>query len=310
MAPPSLEYIAHAPPSHYTLAFVPFLYNQKSFLELKNYSTQSFYAVDHERQTVIARIHFAIQIYLDGQKQAISLPESPFGSLEGAVLWPIEQILAFVNYVTSALAKQDCTHVEIRHYLTSYSENAHDIARAFQHAHFVKSISMVNHHIAVDQQGLSDKMSAGQRGKLKKCLQTGFAVVHESPEKLAEVYLFIEASYRHRQRTLSMPLPSLQKQADTLEIFSVYDRGKRVSACIAVRVTETILYTFYYTALPDYQSYSPTVLLLKFIYQHCQTNHITILDLGTSTTESVQRFKARMGGIPSLKDTFSLVLTT
>jgi len=309
----SVEYTSSYPPSHYSLAFEPYLYNQESFLRLKEYEVHSFYAVGHKEETIIARIHFAVQISSDGLLHAVSLPQLPFGSLEYSVSMTLAQITGFIAFVREQLAQQGITSVEIRDCIPAYRvDRAELLYQALLDQGFVVQKKAANHHIPVDEQELSSKMSIGQRGKLKKSINAHFTSAHESIEQLSEVYSFIEMSYQTRKRALSLSISALQKYVakfpDQYQLFSVYHLRKRIAACIAVRVSGSVLYTFYYTALVDYGSFSPTVLLLDSIYRYCQSQKINTLDIGTSITASVQRFKARMGGVSSKKQTYFLAL--
>ena len=309
----SVEYTSTYPPPHYSFAFEPYLYNQESFLQLKEYEVQSFYAVDHKKRVVNARVHFALQPFSDGSLRAVSLPQLPFGSLEYGVSMSLAELTGFVAFVCDQLARQGVTSVEIRDCIPAYRvDEAKLLHQALSDQGFVVQEIAVNHHVPVNERSLADKMSRGQRGKLKKSINTHFACVHEPTEKLPKIYSFVNMSYQARKRVLSLSLSSLQESVrrfpDQYQLFSVYHSQKRIAACIAVRVSESALYTFYYTALAEYGSYSPTVLLLESIYQYCQSQKISVLDLGTSITESVQRFKVRMGCISSMKNTYYLAL--
>ncbi len=309
----SVEYTRLRPPAHYSLAFESHLYNQEPYLQLKEYEVKSFYALDHKNKVVSARVHFAVQLLSDGSLSAISLPQLPFGSLEYSINMTFAQLSRFIAFVCEQLAQHRVASIEIRDCVPAYRvDEAELLHRAFSELGFIVKGKAVNHHIPVDKQKLSNKMRIGQRGKLKKSIDASFTSSRESIEQLPEVYSFIEMSYRARKRALSLPLSALQKYVakfpDQYRLFSVFHLRKRIAACIAVQVSESVLYTFYYTALADYGSYSPTVLLLDSIYQYCQSQKISTLDLGTSITESVQKFKARMGGVSSKKCTYSFVL--
>ncbi|MGB3585466.1 MAG: GNAT family N-acetyltransferase, partial [Tunicatimonas sp.] len=178
-----------------------------------------------------------------------------------------------------------------------------------QRAHYHTLDEQVNYHIAVDSQPLATKITNNQRNKLNKATKTNFIATTEPPEKLSEVYQFIAVSYLTRQRKLSLTLSDLLNYAKAYPshylLFSVYHLKVRIAACIAVQVSNSVVYTFYYTALLTYNSYSPTVLLLSHIYRYCQSNNIYLLDLGTGS-ESTQNFKRRMGGILSYKRSYLL----
>ena len=309
MATTSVEYILGPPPPNYSLAFEPFLYNQEGFLALKDYPIQSFYAIDHWKRSIEARIHFVISQQYDGTLRAISLPELPFGSLEYSASLSKDQISDFLSFVKEELTQQNVKSIEIQDCIPPYRTEDCIVYQALRKSHYQIIDKQVNYHISVDDQPLATKVKAGQRNKLNKATKANFTAIVEPPEKLTEIYQFIEMSYQTRQRKLSLSLRDLLNYARVYPsnylLFSVYHLQARVAACIAVRVSSSIVYTFYYTALLTYSSYSPTVLLLSHIYQYCQSNDIALLDLGIGA-ESIQNFKRRMGGMRSYKRSYLL----
>ncbi|WKN41475.1 GNAT family N-acetyltransferase [Tunicatimonas pelagia] len=306
---PKLEYSIGSRPTGYLLAFEPFLYNQEAFLALKDYPIQSFYAINHQKRSIEARIHFTIREQQDGTLQAISLPELPFGSLEYSTSLTNEQLSDFLAFVREQLTQQQVRSIEIRDCIPSYRTDIKIFYQVLQELGFLVKDEQVNYHISVDSYSLLLKMKAGQKGRLAKSIKAEFIVVKEPVEKLCEVYRFIEMSYQTRQRKLSIPLRDLQKYAEAFPdrylLFSVCRSQDRVASCIAVQVSHSIVYTFYYTALLTYSSYSPTVLLLSHIYRYCQSNELALLDLGIGS-ESIQNFKRRMGGVASYKKSYLL----
>ncbi|MGB3585291.1 MAG: hypothetical protein WBA23_02070, partial [Tunicatimonas sp.] len=137
-------------PTGYSLAFEPFLYNQENFLALKNYPVQSFYAVNHQRRSVEARIHFVIREQEDGTLRAISLPELPFGSLEYSRSLTEDQISDFLRFVQTILAQRHVQSIEIRDCVPAYRTDHSIIYQALQKSHYHTSEEQVNYHITVN----------------------------------------------------------------------------------------------------------------------------------------------------------------
>lgn len=304
-----LNYIDGSPPVGYSLAFEPFLYNQENFLALKNYPVQSFYVVDHQKRSIEARIHFAIRKQKDDTLRAISLPELPFGSLEYSDSLTEDQAADFLSFVQESLARKYVQAIEIRDCIIAYRTGADVVYQSLQKLGYQTLDEPANYHIIVDGHPLVTKVTDGQQNKLNKATKNNFIATIEPSEKISEIYEFIAMSYQTRQRKLSLPLSDLLSYAKTYPgrylLFSVYHLRARIAACIAVQVSSSTVYTFYYTALLTYSSYSPTVLLLSHIYRYCQSNNTSLLDLGIGS-ESVQNFKRRMGGTHSCKRSYLL----
>ena len=307
---PDVDFQTEPPPKHYALAFEPFLYNQEAYLQLKEGERYSFYAVDHAQQHVLARIHFLLVPDERGARRAVSLPQSPFGSVECAACFNEAILYAFLCFVIEYLTNREVQEVTIKHYASAYQPTATEALRhVFSKLNFSTSEAITNSHISVDEEKIDRKLSAGQIGRLKKCQRMEFVVQEDPPISWEKIYNFVNDSYASRGRKLSMDKNTLGQHLEAMpgcyQFFSVYHRGELIAAAIVVRVHLHILYTYSYTAHASYSSYSPTVLLLSKIYNYCYQQKIKILDLGTSLTDSVEDFKRRMGGVFSAKRTYS-----
>ncbi len=300
-------------PADYHNGFEGYLYNADSFLSLKDSSIQSFYAVDDSTHEIVAQIHFEINNIYQEAKEAVSLPRSPFGSVEFADRLTAHEGYHFLCHVVDSLKKQQVSYIEIRHYAAAYDLKKTEILiNLLAKAGFRQEAAVQNHHVPVDQASLASKMHPWEIRKLKKCQSASFVFKEETLSALGKVYEFIHQCRQQQQRQLSLNYTQLAQQAHTFpscyHLFAVYDQQQVIAAAITVRVGQRILYTFYYAGAEAYGRYSPTVMLLNGIYQFCQNNDITMMDLGTSPSESVGQFKAQMGGKVSDKFTFKLAL--
>ncbi|MCF2516642.1 GNAT family N-acetyltransferase [Dyadobacter sp. CY351] len=102
------------------------------------------------------------------------------------------------------------------------------------------------------------------------------------------------------------------KFPEAYQIFKVVDQEKIIALTMTVRVNDHILYNFLCGDLPEYRVYSPVVMLMDRVYQHCQRENIRILDLGISLDgngvhkPSLSRFKKNIGGKECLKMTYEI----
>ena len=301
----SIEYTDRCPPPHYSLAFKPFLYNQESFLQLKNYSVRSFYATDRKRQTVLARIHFALQPSPDGFK-AVSLPELPFGSLEYSAYFMQDHLQLFIAYVKDQLASQQVTTIDIRDCIPEYrSDHGISLQQALLHQRFSILEKQDNHHIPVDATSFADKIHRMEVRRLKKCERAGFTFRQESLTELASVYQFIIECRAAKSQSLSLSLEGLMHMTrlfpQAYQLFAVYDRELRIAATVAIFVNERVMYNFYPASHQHYQKFSPMVFLLQQLYELSWQRGIKLIDLGTSISSSLTTFKTRVGGVLSCK---------
>jgi len=94
---------------------------------------------------------------------------------------------------------------------------------------------------------------------------------------------------------------------DDCIVFAVKDKDRIIALSLTVRINKTILYNFLPAALAAYNKFSPSVMLTQAIYEYCQHENITILDLGISLDQNglekpgLLHFKKNIGGKDSLK---------
>ena len=92
-------------------------------------------------------------------------------------------------------------------------------------------------------------------------------------------------------------------------LFAVFQSEEMVAASIALKISDRILYDFYYGHSKASNNLSPVVFLLNGQYTFCKQNGFQILDLGTSslnnkTNFGLLNFKSQVGGVSSMKLTF------
>ena len=96
---------------------------------------------------------------------------------------------------------------------------------------------------------------------------------------------------------------------DNFLLTVVKDRETIAAANVSVRINSKILYNFYHDHLSLYDSVSPVVQLNEGLYEYCQQQGCSLLDLGTSMINGkpdipLVTFKSRLGGQPTCKFTF------
>jgi len=127
---------------------------------------------------------------------------------------------------------------------------------------------------------------------------------------LPQVYSTLAQNRESKGHTMSMTLAQLYEMAnklpDSLELFACKTNDVIVASAICVRLDPKKLYIFYWGDLPGQSQFSPVVPLAAYIYSHCQTQGISLLDAGTSTIDpepnhGLLQFKRGLGFSESLK---------
>lgn len=311
MAPTSVTFQHETHPENYALAFEPFLYNQEAYLQLKEGKRYSFYAVDDIQQRVLARIHFLLVPDETGTRRAVSLPQSPFGSVEYGTSFDEATLLAFMAYVIKELQMLPVSAIEVRDCITAYrAEGCILLEPVLRKVGFEKSEVVVNHHILVDQKEFADKIHSMEKRRLRKCQRRGLNARQEPLAAIEFFYEFILNCRQERGWQLSMSKEEVCQAVTHLpsayRIFAVYDQQTCIAASLVVQVHASAIYNFLPASLRAYHSYSPMVALIAAIYDNCYTRSVKVLDLGTSREQSLQTFKAHVGGTDVEKNTFVL----
>ena len=101
---------------------------------------------------------------------------------------------------------------------------------------------------------------------------------------------------------------------EDFKLFGVYDNNALAAASISIMINKSILYNFYSAHAKQYDALSPVVRLMEGIYEHCQSDKIKIIDLGTSALNGrpnfgLLDFKLNLGASPSEKFTFEKILS-
>ena len=295
----------------YAQAYEGYLYNHEAFVQMQRRGItkyRSFYALDASAKIILGKVHFFKKDHLENNAYH-SPRKSPFGSFEMHAQLTAEQIDDFVQFVYEKLREDQPSAIHILHHAAVYDPGPTMLIKeSLMKAGFTLKATIPNHHIGVHAYSLTEKMYSMEKRRLQKCQKTGFSFKEEDLSTLANVYDFVLACRKERGWGLSMNLAALQKTVsafpENYKLFSVYDGDRRIAATVAIVVNSRILYNFYPASLLLYQSYSPTVLLIEGLYQYCQQKGMEILDLGTSASHALQRFKVHMGGEISYKYEF------
>lgn len=304
------KFIEGVLPEGFRCEFDSFLFNVPENLTLQSLQGwYSFYAIRTEKKVARARVHFHVQ---DGV--ARSPHRNPFGGFEFSDALEPRELFEFIRWVEARLLEKGVTRVEIKSYPLLYQSGRAAILTTFLFnlGYSVKDAE-VSACIKVDTTALFARMTSWEKRKSGQLRRSNLRFAAVPVPRLQEVYDFIHACRAERKQTLSMTYPQLKTVgdvfADKLALFAVYDVNALVAAAITLRVNKTILYNFYYAHARQYDALSPVVKLMEGIYQYCQAEGITIIDLGTSSLNgkpnfTLLDFKLHLGATPTQKLTF------
>jgi len=286
----------------------PWLYYLPEYLSKQQQTIdQSFYLVEQESQTIQAQVHF--DRHLD---RAISTQCSPFGSFEGENLAP-EVASWFLDQVEERLRLGGIKEVVLKQPIQIYQQQKIWVT-ILTNAGYDRT-DQVNHHIPVTREPFYEKLHTMQRRKLKGSAVFTFQLY--GSDQLNVVYDFVARCRKQKGHRLSMTESALQQVVSALPEYFIFPtvwlHGQMVAAAIVVKATNTIWYNFYPAHDAQYNHLSPMIFLLDRLYLYAQQQQVITLDLGTSEFQgqlipTLAQFKSRVGGIESLKSTFSKII--
>ncbi|GLU55918.1 hypothetical protein Dfri01_53790 [Dyadobacter frigoris] len=188
------------------------------------------------------------------------------------------------------------------------------LTSAYELAGYNVTDKFINYHIQISPSPFFENITAAEVRRLAKCKKSGFrAGLYYNPD-VKIVFDFIEKSRAAKGYLMSMTFEQLDilinKFPGQCQIFVVTDEGTIIALTVTIVVCKKVLYNFLPADLPAYKSFSPMVYLTETVYNYCQKEEITILDLGISLDHDgiekpdLLKFKKNLGGKKSLKVTF------
>jgi hypothetical protein len=309
----SMTFHAGSIPPGYRLDYDPYLFNTKEHrAQQAREGWQEFHLLNGTSKKVIASVSFHVQ---DGI--AKSSLRAPFGGFDYSQQLSAELTFNFIADVERALIKKGVREINIHCPPELYSQNQPLLTVSLLNQGFQIIQAEPGACIEVNKTSLAEKMNKDKRARLRQCEKAGLTFKKLDLKKLETVYSFIANCREKQGRQLSMSFTELSKTVKSLPKFffkvGVFDERKMIGACICVRVSSTIVYTFYSAHDDAYDKISPRVFLLNNLYKFCQKNKVELLDLGTSALNGKPNyplldFKLRVGATFTTKFKFKKTL--
>ncbi|RPD48581.1 hypothetical protein DNI29_08175 [Hymenobacter sediminis] len=297
-------------------AYEPWLYLTPAHLALQRSPTEPlhFFLEEADHRTVAQLTVFETA---DGQT-ARSPWQAPFGAVQFADDLTPEALKAFLGVVHEQLARRGVRALTLRPHAFSYAPQASArLTQVLTKLGYAVELAELNMHLPLAQ-SYEAHLHAAERRRLLKCERHGLRFEQEPPLLLPLAYEFLRRCREEKGQTLSMPLERLQELFQQFPrqhfLFSVRNaQGEWAALTVVIQVSPDVLYNFYPASPLAYNSFSPVVLLNAGLHAFGQASSMRLLDLGTSTlptglNHSLLQFKRHLGGVPSLKLTFTKTL--
>ncbi len=289
-----------------------FLFNQSKYLAGQTCGEPILFRV-WRKNRMLAFIYLFL-----GDKVAFSPCRATFGSVECTAAVTAEALDLLLQQASSFASSRSLTSIRVISYPFCYDyEGSTWITAAFLRNGFSIQYADENYHIPVIEEKWELSLHPSARRRLEKCLAAGFTFGPESASYAGKAWHFINTCRKRRGFPITLDQDSfirlLEGFPGVYQLFTVKDGANTAALTVTVRINEHILYNFYPADAEGYQTYSPSILLTKELYEYAGRQGFKLLDLGIATDQGrpnhgLIRFKRNLGALPSLKLTFLKLL--
>jgi hypothetical protein len=289
-----------------TISFSVPLFFRPAFVYRKNSPSILSFQLHDVDSGAQALAYFSIQ----GQ-EALSLSQSPFGSIYGNEFCTTEILTDFVSAIKRSLIQKEIQTVIIKHYPACYAPVLYDkVLQAFLNNRFEITCTENNQYLPLNAVSKKEVFDHSKLHLIKKCKEANFNVSIAASFDAAAWYDIITRARKLRGHPMTIDLENLQVlnkgNEDSYHFFEVKD-GNRIIACaIGVQVTEDVLYYYLAADEDEYRSYSPMTFLLDRMYDFACEKGVKVLDMGISSSngtinEGLRWFKKSFGALEQPK---------
>lgn len=314
----------------YAFSFPVFLFNKASHLKFQpNENLVIFNLVNNSTN----KIEAIFNLFVDGNA-GCSPYRSSFGSVEFDSRLSLENLNTFIEKINKWAVEKRLKSLVIKSYPFCYApENSILLTNCFINQGYKIVNAELNQHIQISDLKFEilDLFHLSEKRRLKKCEKAGFTFQQEicsgrAPTEsgfrsrstcpsitLKNVYEFVKKARKRQGHPLTMSYEALAEMfnhfPNEYQIFTVRDKENIAALTVTIKINKKILYNFYPADSHQYKNFSPMVMLVKGLYDHCVKNGFKLLDLGISTVNSkpnygLINFKKNIGAESSLKLTF------
>ena len=296
-----------------TLNFQRYFFNEKKHLQNQGGERLlTFYWQNTDNQTIEARFSIIIQNGI-----AYSPLRATFGGVEFSEEISEEDLFQFLE---QSILKIEVKTITISSYPEGYlpKSKIQKLENCLFKLGFEITVTEQNYEITITQKSFYETIiSTRARQLLRKSVRKGFTFQEIINPNFSEIHTFITRSRERKNRPMTMNLLQFENHfkifSENFKIFSVMDSQQIIAVGVTIKINEEIVYTFYVADDEKYLKDSPTIFLLSGIYDYFKTRNFNILDLGIATNqgilnEGLAHFKRSLGGISSLKRTYSKTL--
>ncbi len=289
------------------VGFDLWLFHETMHVHLQSPTGWRTFAVK-KKEEIVAQVRFHID-----EGVARASVKSPFGTIQFDKGFPSEILFSFIQFFEEELKKSGVKTIVLKNPPVLYALHQLEVLSVLL---LNSGYQITNAEIGAVmkvENSFEEKIDSWEARKVRQAEESGLTAEQLEIGRLESVYNFIHDCRIERGQSLSL---SYRELKEVVDIFSdrfllsvVRDKEKIAAASIGIKINKHILYNFYSGHPKEYDQVSPAVLLMKSLYQFCETAKFDLLDLGTSALDGKPNFglldfKLRLGATPSPKYTF------
>jgi RimJ/RimL family protein N-acetyltransferase len=291
-------------------AFMPsnidLLFNQPEYFRLHDNGSGRFFQWQ-ESDRVVGAVHFTE--VAEGIYRSPALGTFGGYSFDGDPNPP--RMLAFHDAIEHRLRGIGARELEILLAPADHDQAAFaTVVYVLQSRGFQIGRTDLNYSLEVNGDPFDQRISYGNRKRLKKCAREGVLARQLGNDCLADVYDVIARNRAQKNYPVSMTLEALSQMVelfpDRFSLFGAEHDGTLIASAVCIALTSDILYVFYWGDLPGHSERSPIVPVAEQVYGFAREHGFRLLDAGISTVAGepnlgLIHFKRGLGFSESLK---------
>jgi hypothetical protein len=248
----------------------------------------------------------------------VSPARGSFGAFDFDAGLPIEVVEQFVGAVTTFLAGRGARRLRVADHPFAYDAAKSSVLfNVLLRQGFAVANHELSYAIPVDGATFVERLDRGNVKRLNKCRRQGMVTRHLPPEEYSAAYEVIVENRARRGFPVTMTFAQIEEMvrlfAGAVHCFGVFDGDRMVASSVCIRVSEAVLYVFYWGDVAGVETLSPVTFLAESLYDFSRANGYALLDIGTSTVAGVPnaglvRYKRNLGCEESLKLTYERTL--
>ena len=187
--------------------------------------------------------------------------------------------------------------------------NCHQISILLREKFSIKNIE-INQYINTKTYDKDKSVKRGNRKNINKCIKKNIFFKELNISENEDAYNIILKNRISKKYQISMQWEELKKMMKIFPNkflnFGLFEQKKMIASAICIKISVDILYVFYWGELEEYKKISPISFLSQNIINYCTINKFKILDLGTSSQDSIPNtglidFKKSIGALSCSK---------